>query len=80
MDPKIDNESGSTYHVLPKVLLPFDSARRKNCAALNCEGRVSDITALPHQPNLRIYRYCCPNNEAEENMGNGLAGSCKPPA
>ena len=28
-----------TYHVLPKVLFPFDSARRKNCAALNCEAQ-----------------------------------------
>jgi hypothetical protein len=33
MDPLVDGEGderGETYHVLPNVLLPLDSARRKN--------------------------------------------------
>lgn len=39
-DARRDQDGGEkrapAYHVLPNVLLPFDSARRRNCAALNC--------------------------------------------
>jgi hypothetical protein len=62
IDPKIDNESGSTYHVLPKVLLPFDSARRKNCAALNCEAVLAIL------PLSRISRCCAFIDIAAQTM------------
>jgi hypothetical protein len=65
VDSEIPNEkresivkgNASTYHVLPKVLLPFDSARRRNCAALNCEARVSEFFACAAVAGLRTVRY-----------------------
>lgn len=37
-DDVVEENEMVTYQVLPNVLLPFCSARRKNCAALNCEA------------------------------------------
>lgn len=48
-----DNEIVRTYHVFPNVLLPLDSASRKNCAALNyrCGNTLAKQHQHPHQPN-----------------------------
>ena len=40
----------ATYHELPNVLLPFDSARRRNWAALNCMRRASRHRQPPPRP------------------------------
>lgn len=62
MDPQHGTTSKekvcATYHVFPSVLFPFASARRKNCAALNCSQRaVSDQYApVPLQPTHVRFR------------------------
>lgn len=47
-DDVVDKDEKVTYQVFPNVLLPFCSASRKNCAALNCEARRRIVSHEAH--------------------------------
>ena len=58
--PEYENQSDKrgvvdTYQVFPTVLLPFCSARRRYCAALNCN------THKKHQPHDLLLCLFMPN-------------------
>ena len=48
-----------TYQLFPTVFAPFSSARRKYCAALNCENEARPVSLVALMPNTRGAHKVC---------------------